>query len=156
MIPIKDYNPTRRKARVVPAILIFNVIVFLWELGLGSDRTAAVYYFGVVPRFFTDPALREQLGALHLIQSLFTTLFMHGGWFHLLANMWTLFVFGDNVEDRLGVSRFILLYFLAWPPVGWKSWSTRIRKRPSSAPVAPLPASWAPTCASTPKPGSTC
>ncbi|MDP0499836.1 MAG: rhomboid family intramembrane serine protease [Verrucomicrobiota bacterium JB022] len=113
MIPIKDHNPARRRAIIVPSLLVFNAVVFLWELSLGARLHEAVVFFGVVPRFFTDAELREQVGLFHLAQSLITTMFFHGGWFHLLANMWTLYIFGDNVEDRLRPGRFIALYLLA-------------------------------------------
>jgi len=85
-------------------------MIFFMELSTGSHLPEFITSFGFIPaRFFalleTHP---EKYLSLYL--PFLTTMFLHGGWLHLIANMWTLFIFGDNVEDRLGHFRFLLFY----------------------------------------------
>jgi membrane associated rhomboid family serine protease len=96
-------------------IIIVNVLVFFWELSLGASGQldAAIEVFGFVPRRFFG---WEQAGGAPLdpwrFVPLVTANFLHGGWLHIIGNMWFLGVFGDNVEDRLGHFRFLLFYLL--------------------------------------------
>jgi membrane associated rhomboid family serine protease len=103
MFPIGDDNSTRRIVPVVTYILIvINVVVFLLELSAGDPFV--VQWAFVPSRFLADP-----VGDL---PTLFTSMFMHGGWLHLLGNMLYLWIFGDNVEDRFGHVGFTLFYLL--------------------------------------------
>jgi membrane associated rhomboid family serine protease len=103
MIPISDDDRYRRTTPVVTYILIaINVIVFLLELA-GGDAFIERWSF-VPANFAANPA-----GAFITI---FTAMFMHGGWAHLLGNMLYLWIFGDNVEDRLGHVKYLLFYLL--------------------------------------------
>ena len=96
-------------------IIVVNVLVFLWELSLGASGQldAAIELFGFVPRRFFG---WQQAGGAPLdpwrFLPLVTANFLHGGWLHIIGNMWFLGVFGDNVEDRLGHFRFLLFYLL--------------------------------------------
>ena len=95
-------------------IIVLNVLVFIWELSLGADQLdAAIEVFGFVPRRFFG---WEQAGGAPLdpwrFVPLVTANFLHGGWLHIIGNMWFLGVFGDNVEDRLGHFRFLIFYLL--------------------------------------------
>jgi membrane associated rhomboid family serine protease len=95
-------------------IIVANVLVFIWELSLGAGQLdAAIQVFGFVPRRFFG---WEQAGGAPLdpwrFVPLVTANFLHGGWLHIIGNMWFLGVFGDNVEDRLGHFRFLLFYLL--------------------------------------------
>jgi membrane associated rhomboid family serine protease len=103
MFPLGDDNSQRRSAPVVTFVLIaLNVLVFLVELNGG---TAFVQEWAFVPRrFAADPA-----GQAHTI---FTAMFMHGGWLHLFGNMLYLWIFGDNVEDEFGPFKFLVFYLL--------------------------------------------
>jgi membrane associated rhomboid family serine protease len=84
-----------------------NVAVFLLEATLGSrELTAFIDQFGVVARRFLTATDLEQIGTL------FSSMFLHGGWFHVISNMWALYIFGDNVEDRMGHFRYLLFYLL--------------------------------------------
>ena len=88
---------------MVKALVLLNALVFLWQLWVGIDLSAQAY--GFIPLlFFQDP-----LGEAH---RLLTSAFLHGGFSHILSNMWFLWVFGDNVEGRLGPFRFLLFYLL--------------------------------------------
>ncbi|WP_022797375.1 rhomboid family intramembrane serine protease [Thermus islandicus] len=103
MFPLYDLNRTRRPPLVVRGLVLANALAFLWELAAGPE--AVVQALGFVPAlFFQDP-----VGQAH---RLLTSMFLHGGLFHLLSNMWFLWVFGDNVEDRMGPGRFLLFYLL--------------------------------------------
>ena len=103
MIPIGDDNSARRLTPVVTYVLIaINVLVFFLELN-GGDAFIERWAF-VPTRFLADP--------IGDFPTLFTAMFMHAGWVHLLGNMLYLWIFGDNVEDRLGHSMFTIFYLL--------------------------------------------
>ncbi len=107
MFPIKDTIRARSFPIVNWLIIILNTVVFLHEASLSQpalERLFATY--GLVPaHLWADP--------LHKWPTLFTSMFLHGGWFHLLSNMWVLFIFGDNVEDRMGSGRYLVFYLLS-------------------------------------------
>lgn len=104
MIPLRDRNPTTTTPYVTYALLAVNVAVFLYELSLGPLMQTFVERFGVVPFFLTSGAVPGSL------VTPVTSMFLHGGWAHILGNMWFLYVFGDNVEDRLGHARYLVFY----------------------------------------------
>jgi membrane associated rhomboid family serine protease len=110
MIPLRDDNPVRNTPVVTIALIALNVIAFLWELGLPAEFVqTAVYSLGFVPAVafgraeLPNPWLPAPLTVL-------TSMFLHGGWLHLAGNMLYLWIFGDNVEDRLGRVRFGAFY----------------------------------------------
>jgi membrane associated rhomboid family serine protease len=110
MIPLRDNIPSSRRPIMSYTIIGLNILFFFLELGTGSHLQQFLTTFGFIPaRYFAmSEAHPERIVALYL--PLLTTMFLHGGWLHLIANMWTLFIFGDNVEDRLGRFRFLLFY----------------------------------------------
>jgi membrane associated rhomboid family serine protease len=111
MLPIRDNNPVPIVPWVVYAVVGANVTVFLFELGMGQrELPQFIYHFGLVPSYVTDALHGERslLGAA--LVPAFTSMFLHGGWAHVLGNMWFLFVFGDNVEGRLGHLPFLGFY----------------------------------------------
>ncbi len=96
-------------------LIAVNLLVFLYELTLpaaGLDRL--FYAFGVVPARFSAPdwALDVGLPSAGLL-SFFTSMFLHGGFLHVVSNLWTLWIFGDNVEDRMGPFRFLAFYLVS-------------------------------------------
>jgi len=113
MIPLKDENPTRIFPFVTILIIAANVIVFLVQLGLTpKGQFLFVYQFGVIPKAltsFTDPFPHD---GLPVALTLLTSIFLHGGVWHLAGNMLFLWIFGNNIEDVLGHFRFILFYFI--------------------------------------------
>lgn len=104
MFPIRDHNPTGRTPFVTYAIIAANIVVFLSYLSLQSNPAA-------LQGFFLDwaviPAAVSNGQGLHALVS---SMFLHGGWMHLIGNMLFLFIFGDNVEDQLGHAGFALFY----------------------------------------------
>jgi membrane associated rhomboid family serine protease len=104
MFPVGDDNSQRRTTPVVTFVLIgLNVLVFLAELS-GGDQFITNWAF-VPARFSEDPGANAV--------TLFSAMFMHGGWLHLFGNMLFLWIFGDNVEDRFGHGKFLIFYLLA-------------------------------------------
>jgi membrane associated rhomboid family serine protease len=98
MIPLKDVIPSRTRPIVTTMIVAINVLVFLLQLTLPpGDVERFIYTFGLVPAHFSVP-------------SLFTSMFVHGGLGHVAGNLLYLWIFGDNVEDRLGHGRFLVFY----------------------------------------------
>ncbi|HHN66097.1 MAG TPA: rhomboid family intramembrane serine protease [Nitrospirae bacterium] len=106
MIPFKDDNPTNRFPYVTIAIIVVNTLVFLVELFHPGGMQAFVYRYGAIPR----ELLGFSTGALLRVV---TSMFLHGGLFHIGGNMLYLWIFGNNVEDRLGHLRFLVFYFTA-------------------------------------------
>ncbi len=109
MIPIKDKTLRRRFPIVNVTLILANILIFLFEWSMPApELTAFVVENGFVPaRFFNAETLSWEQ-ALPLL----TAMYLHGGWFHLLSNMLTLWIFGDNVEDRMGHLRYLLFYTL--------------------------------------------
>ena len=97
MIPLRDIIPSRTTPFVTILLIAINVLVFLFQLSLGKGVEDFVRTWGVVPASFS-------------IASLFTSMFLHGGILHVAGNMLYLWIFGDNVEDRMGHGRFIVFY----------------------------------------------
>jgi membrane associated rhomboid family serine protease len=109
MLPISDMNPTRRMPILTWALIVINVLVFLWELSLSeSQLTQAFMDLSVVPaNISADPLSLEAF--LDVIRSMF----FHGGYEHIFGNMLYLYLFGDNLEDRLGKILFLVLYLIS-------------------------------------------
>src|SRR5439155_23427849 len=111
-IPLRDENPSQTTAGVTVALIAVNVAAFVYELMLGPDLRDFMLQWGTVPDRFVQALSGggESLVAAGL--PLVTSMFLHGGWLHLIGNMWYLWIFGDNVEDRLGHFRYLLFYLL--------------------------------------------
>ncbi len=104
-LPLRDENPTASTPYVTYALIAVNTAVFLLEVLAGPEALATRIFpaWGAVPSaLLADPVGRAP--------SLITSMFLHGGWLHLIGNMWFLYIFGDNVEDRLGKPLFVVFY----------------------------------------------
>jgi membrane associated rhomboid family serine protease len=113
MIPIHDDNPTTIKPYITYLLIILCVLVFLWELSLAEQVERVFYSLGVVPAVLVgDQPLLPELIIIPAWLSVFTSMFMHGGWMHLLSNMLYLWIFGNNIEDAMGHWRFIAFYLI--------------------------------------------
>ncbi|HLN59557.1 MAG TPA: rhomboid family intramembrane serine protease [Thermoanaerobaculia bacterium] len=113
MIPIRDTIPRQHFPFAVWTLIAVNIVVFIYELKVPRDLTEQfIYLFGLVPARFTDPGWAASVGFPHTYWPFLTTMFLHGGWLHIIGNMWVLWIFGDNVEDRMGPVRFLLFYLL--------------------------------------------
>jgi len=100
MIPLRDVIPSRTTPYITVTIIVLNAIAWFFELSMGERQlTEFLFVYGVVPAAFSWPTL-------------ITSMFLHGSWSHVIGNMWYLWIFGDNVEDRLGHGRFIVFYLL--------------------------------------------
>jgi hypothetical protein len=109
VIPLKDKNPTHRVPVVNIALIVANTAIFLYEVSLGPRIGQFFLTFGVVPSDIVESFTsgRFRIGAVF---PFFTSMFLHGGWLHLAGNMLYLWVFGDNVEDKLGHGRYLVFY----------------------------------------------
>ena len=107
IIPLRDENPTSTRPVVTYALIGINVAVFLVEFVAPEPALDAMLRsFGVVPAELMADPVREA-------HTVLTSMFLHGGWMHLIGNMWFLYIFGDNVEDRLGKPWFVVFYLAA-------------------------------------------
>lgn len=111
MIPLKDKNPRKRFPVITLILIAVNIIVFIYQLSLGSHLEEFYYRFSVIPQRITESIHSGAIKPLPYLP-LITSLFLHGGWLHLGGNMLYLWVFGDNVEDKLGHGRFLVFYVL--------------------------------------------
>lgn len=109
MFPLRDLNPVYRAPVIVWALVAVNAVVWLWEFALlylaGPDAQQAF-----VDRWGAIPVELWTLEPMELLTSV-TSMFLHGDWLHIIGNLWFLWVFGDNVEDRLGRAWFVAFYF---------------------------------------------
>jgi membrane associated rhomboid family serine protease len=128
MIPLRDTQPSRTTPIVTVGIIVVNVLVFLYQVSL--DRFSVnhlIAEYGVIP---------DRLHALSLV----TSMFLHGGWMHVIGNMWFLWIYGDNVEDVLGHVRYLLFYLLAGVAAGLLqvalSWDSRVPMIGASGAIA--------------------
>jgi membrane associated rhomboid family serine protease len=118
MLPLRDNVPSTRFPVVTFSLIILNVLAFFHELKLGPDAEYFLMDYGLVPVRYTNHAVSEHFTLVEQITPFFTSMFLHGGWVHLLGNMWVLWIFGDNVEDHLGSGKFLALYLVGGTVAG--------------------------------------
>ncbi|MCS7053742.1 MAG: rhomboid family intramembrane serine protease [Ignavibacterium sp.] len=107
MIPLADNIPHRRFPIINWLLIVSNVLIFFFTLSLGEVAQQFVQIFGVIPyRFLNEFDSFE-------VMTIFSSMFLHGGWAHIIGNMVALYIFGDNVEDRLGSIRYLIFYILS-------------------------------------------
>jgi membrane associated rhomboid family serine protease len=112
MIPLKDTIPSRTFPFVNYLIIAANLLCFFYQMSLGPHLEHFFYTWGMVPAKFFAPYSINHVGLFGRILPFFTSMFLHGGWLHVLGNMLYLYIFGDNVEDRLGHMRYFFFYIL--------------------------------------------
>ena len=112
MIPIRDTIPSKNYPVVNHCIIGINVVLYLVQMAQGPDLNRFVYIYGLVPARYSIPQITSYFTTGQQFFSLLSFMFLHGGFWHLLGNMWSLYIFGDNVEDRLGPLRYIVFYLL--------------------------------------------
>lgn len=115
MIPLRDDNPTTIRPYITIALIAACVLVFLWQISLGQKGfEAAIAALGVIPvTLLGDESLPPALYMVPPTATLFTSMFLHGGFMHLAGNMLYLWIFGNNVEDAMGHVRFVVFYLLS-------------------------------------------
>lgn len=109
MIPLRDENPSHHFPLVCITLIVLCILGFIYELSLGSAAEAFLIEYGVVPL---------KVSAGRSLYSLISSLFLHGGWGHLVGNLWYLWIFGDNLEDFLGHTGFLFFYLLTGMAAG--------------------------------------
>lgn len=105
MIPLRDSTPSRHFPLVTVSLIILNLYIFYYQTSLGAKgMEKLIYIFGLVPSYYA-----HQVPAIGYLPFL-TSMFLHGSWMHVIGNMWILWLFGDNVEDRMGKVKFLFFY----------------------------------------------
>lgn len=113
MIPFKDDNPHTSFPIFTITLIIINVLVFLFESTLGRHQAEAfIAGFGMIPRLVSGESSTVMNLPIHPYLTFVTSMFLHGGWLHLIGNMLYLWIFGDNVEHAMGKIRFLAFYLL--------------------------------------------
>ena len=112
MFPIRDTIQTRNYSVINYALIAANIFVFLIQLNLGDGLNRFIFTYGLVPGRYSIPQIAHFFTAGQQIFSFFSYMFIHGGFWHLIGNMWFLYIFGNSVEDRLGHLRYLLFYIL--------------------------------------------
>ena len=109
MIPLRDKIPSSSFPFINIIFIVLNSLVFLYEVSLGSELNRFIYQYGLVPASLISS---PHTGFVDRVYPFFTSMFLHGGWFHLIGNMLFLYIFGDNVEDRMGHFKYLLFYLI--------------------------------------------
>jgi membrane associated rhomboid family serine protease len=112
MIPLRDTIDSKGYPIVNTALIVGNVLVYLVQLGQGEALQKFIITYGLVPARYSVPEVAAHFSLGQQVFALLSFMFVHGGFWHLLGNMWTLYIFGDNVEDRLGPVKYLLFYLL--------------------------------------------
>ncbi|HET6148010.1 MAG TPA: rhomboid family intramembrane serine protease [Polyangia bacterium] len=113
LIPLRDHNPRQRAPVVTVSLIVVNVLVFLYELfSPPAVQKLLILSGGAIPVEIVNLIDLPPRNILPVPGSIWTSMFLHGGWLHLIGNMWFLWIFGDNVEEALGRARYLLFYFL--------------------------------------------
>jgi membrane associated rhomboid family serine protease len=113
LIPLRDTIPSKSFPIVNVLLIVINVAIFIYEIVVLNSQQAElmIFNYGLVP----DQIRLSEVNSIYefrtdVFRPFFTNMFLHGGWGHLISNMWILFIFGDNVEDRMGKGRYFLFY----------------------------------------------
>ncbi len=110
MIPLRDTVPARNYPVVNNTLIGISVVTFLIQLVQGPGLDRFIYIYGLVPARYSVPQISAYFSTGQQAFAFISFMFLHGGFWHLLGNMWFLYIFGDNVEDRLGHLRYLLFY----------------------------------------------
>ena len=130
MIPIRDTIRSKNFPAVNFTIIGLNIIVFFWQLAQGPHLQETLYSYGIVPLRYHDPELSVHLTAFQQYFPFLSSMFLHGGFLHILMNMWFLYIFGDNIEDRLGHIRYLIFYLVCGVAAGvihlFTNWNSNV------------------------------
>lgn len=117
MIPIRDTIQSKNYPVVNTTIIAINVMIYFVEMAKGPSLNEFIFTYGLIPARYSNPEVGSYFTPGQQVFALLSFMFLHGGFWHLLGNMWSLYIFGDNVEDRLGHLRYLLFYLIC----GWAS-----------------------------------
>lgn len=110
MIPYRDDNPTQTFPFITIGLIVINCLIFIWEFASPVDVTRIAYFYGAIPHNLIS---FETSQPIHPAFTVFTSMFLHGGFLHLAGNMLYLWIFGNNIEDSIGHFRFLIFYFFS-------------------------------------------
>lgn len=113
MIPIRDTVPSKNYPIVNLTLIGINILVYIIQMSQGPNLEQFVYTYGLVPARYSNPYISSYFTLSQQIVALITFMFLHGGFWHILGNMWFLYIFGDNVEDCLGSFHYFIFYLLS-------------------------------------------
>lgn len=111
MFPLKDNIPARQFPIVNTWIIVINILIFLYELQMGPQLESFLIEWGFTPARFFERQLANFFD-FSRFYTVFSSMFLHGSLFHVLSNMWMLWIFGDNVEDNMGHGRYLVFYLV--------------------------------------------
>jgi membrane associated rhomboid family serine protease len=130
MIPIRDAIRSKTFPVVNVILIGLNILAFLWQLSQGPHLKEAFFLYGIVPIRYSDPEISLQFTTFQQWLPFLTSIFLHGGFLHIIGNMWFLYIFGDNIEDRIGHIRYLIFYLLCGLAAGLihllTNWNSRI------------------------------
>jgi membrane associated rhomboid family serine protease len=130
MIPIRDAIRSKNFPAVNVFLIGLNIIAFLWELLQGPNLKEVFYLYGMVPLRYSNPELAAHFTSFQQYFPFLTSMFLHGGFLHIIMNMWFLYIFGDNIEDRLGHIRYLVFYLFCGVAAGlvhlFTNWNSNI------------------------------
>jgi membrane associated rhomboid family serine protease len=140
MIPLRDTTPSRNYPVVNGVIIGLNVLAYLVQTAQGDDINRFIITYGLVPARYSDPRIADYFTPGQQVFAFLSFMFLHGGFWHLLGNMWSLYIFGDNVEDRLGSARYLVFYLLCGIASGLShlilNWGSRVPTIGASGAIA--------------------
>jgi len=113
MFPLKDDIPTDKPPIVTIALIVINALIFFYQISLGEDFQYLIVKLGAIPYEITHQSEITQEAPFPVNMTLLTAMFLHGGWFHIIGNMLYLWIFGNNIEDKLGHFKFIIFYLVS-------------------------------------------
>jgi membrane associated rhomboid family serine protease len=129
MIPLRDENPSSITPVVTRVLIVVNALVFLYQLMLGPQLRDFLFTWGMIPERITLALQGHEEPLVAALLPAFTSMFLHGGWMHLIGNMWYLAIFGDNVEDRLGHVGYLFFYLVSGLAAAAVHWATNSGSR---------------------------
>jgi membrane associated rhomboid family serine protease len=116
MIPLRDDQPRYSQPYINYFLIALNSIIFLFEFGLQLQSPRAlnglIFEFGAIPHAVTTALTGPHFDPASAFLPIFTSIFLHGSWLHLIGNMWVLWIFGDNIEDYLGHFQYLVFYLI--------------------------------------------
>ena len=113
MIPIRDTIPSKNYPVVNNTIIGLNVVIYLLQLAQGTELDRFIFMYGLVPARYSVPQISDYFSTGQQLFALLSFMFLHGGFWHLLGNMWSLYIFGDNVEDRMGRISYFFFFIIS-------------------------------------------
>lgn len=119
MIPLRDTIPSQHFPVVTILLIIVNSLIFMFEVSLGPNLNAFISYFGMIPKRYFYLTENDWYNFVDRLYPFFTSMFLHGGWLHVIGNLWFLWIFGDNVEDVLGRKNYLFFYILCGLVAGY-------------------------------------